>query len=105
MCISIRRSLEVANRFCTSHHIDSTTQAKISNYFKYMSSSEMNNCIEQTDLALLPEHLRCDFVLQKVWKSIKKIPFLDSQLYDKVSAVHAVVCWSHCLFHNQGLIG
>ena len=80
-----RRSLEVANRFCSTHHIDASTQTKISHYFKYMSDGSMNNCVEQGDLALLPEHLRCEFVLQKVWKSIKKISFLDTQLYDKVS--------------------
>ncbi len=80
-----RRSLEASQRFCHSNHIEHSTQQKITAYFQYMSE-RMGNNLESADLALLSSPaLRSEFVLHKCWKSLKKISYLDGNLFDKVS--------------------
>ena len=59
----------------------------MSGYFQHLSDN-LGSSSDAEGFALLSEALRSELILRTAWRSLRRVAYLDSRAYDKVSTAH-----------------
>lgn len=87
--ITLRRAAEATQKFCIANQIDASLQTRVSGYFQHLSDN-LASSSDVEGFGLLSEALRSELILRTAWRSLRRVAYLDSRAYDKVSTGHCI---------------
>jgi hypothetical protein len=64
--------------------VDSATQSRVSDYYKYLSES-LDCSPDSEGFALLNDSLRTELICRTAWKALRRVCYLDNACFDKVT--------------------